>query len=332
MNGYNHNGGPDLADEAANPYGVDGFVKIARAMRFHPYVGCGHPVKPADPDRGHAWSRHEAWEDLICECRYRDGHVMNKGRLMEIKPGQLLGAVSWLGNRWNWTPKTVRGFLDKLEELGMIERSIPQFCHDQTGRNCGDRVAGEKGNLTNIISVCNFTTYQTVHGDEGRPIKVQEGRPEGEQRASEGQHLNKGIREEKNNILSLELPEQQTVTPKTKAQQAFAEFWNMYPAGPPGRKSNKPGTEALFVSLVTGRNGPTVQTIMDGLNRYVDSHPDKQFIPGPHKWLKQAKWLDTYKVNGFISQPAFTDDYYDRVRRERLEREAMEAANAAAGR
>lgn len=200
MNNYNHNGGPDLSDDAANPYGVDGYVKIARAMRFHPFVGCGHPVKPADPGRGHSWSRHEAWEDLICECRYRDGHVMNKGRLMEIKPGQLLGAVSWLANRWNWTPHTVRWFLDKLEELGMVERATEQQT-SQFGRNQPDENERCQSkplvrNQINLISVCNYGIYQTTVPTSQQPIKATSPQPNREPVASAPQHLNKGRREE----------------------------------------------------------------------------------------------------------------------------------------
>lgn len=203
MNNYNHNGGPDLADDAANPYGVDGYIKVARAMRFHPFVGCGHGVKPADPERGHSWSRHEAWEDLICECRYRDGHIMNKGRLMEVKPGQLLGAVSWLGNRWNWTPHTVRWFLDKLEELGMIERrsdlaehGSTQISHNQNHENYRSQRGASNRNQINLITVCNYKIYQSVNDTEPRPIVADKPQAHREQTASAPQHLNKGRKEE----------------------------------------------------------------------------------------------------------------------------------------
>ncbi|MDO9381854.1 MAG: hypothetical protein Q7T86_03230 [Hyphomicrobiaceae bacterium] len=155
MSGIGHNGGPSLNR------GKKGWVAVSRAMREHWLVGFGQPVKPANPDRG-ALSRAEAWIDLIMECRYEAGTVNNGGRKMEIHPGQLVGAVSYLAHRWNWTPQTVRTWLDKLEDDGMIERAKPGVSESNK----------QIGKQASVVSICNFDVYQVLE-DYTRQAKQQ---------------------------------------------------------------------------------------------------------------------------------------------------------------
>lgn len=171
-----HNGGPPFD---WGQYG--GFVVEARDSRTHHLVGYGKQVKPADNDRGFCYSVNEAWRDLIHECRFRDGHVMNGGRKMLISRGSMVGAVSWLAYRWNWTPKTVRGFLDRLENDGMIKTSSP-----------GSELGTQKGKQAQIITVCNYDKFNLSLGEEGQA----NGQAEGEQRASKGQAEGNNIRKE----------------------------------------------------------------------------------------------------------------------------------------
>jgi hypothetical protein len=152
-----------------------GWIAVRRAMRDHWLVGFGQPVKPCDPDRG-AYSRAEAFIDLIMECRYEAGTVNNNGRKMRIQPGQLLGAVSWLASRWNWTPKTVRGFLDKLEEDHMIERGEAETHPGPEHSSTGLKPGNQKGRFANIISICNYALYQISDKTQGQvPGQVEGG-------------------------------------------------------------------------------------------------------------------------------------------------------------
>lgn len=178
-----HNGGP--MDE--------GWIKKHRSVRDHWLVGHGHQVKPADPSRRLCLSKGEAWEDLIMECKYEDGTVNNGGRKMQLRRGELLGAISWLAHRWNWTPKTVRTFLIQLESDGMISLIRP-----------ASEKGVQKGRQSNVISVCNYDKYQNVYVEEGQP----EGQAKGDQRATRGQPKGdiykekKGRREEGSTPLS----------------------------------------------------------------------------------------------------------------------------------
>jgi hypothetical protein len=165
-----HNGGP-LVDW--RDYG--GFIVEARDSRDHPIIGYGRSVKPADPDRG-SYSCNEAWRDLLHECRYQDGYLMNGGQKMLVRRGELIGAVSFLAHRWNWTPKTVRVFLDKLEGDGMIAR----FRFDDTERYKGNR----NGNQANVLRVCNYDKFNTPQAAR----QQSQGQSSGNQGAIEGPH------------------------------------------------------------------------------------------------------------------------------------------------
>ena len=112
-----HNGGPAL--DEVSPFGKNGWIAVGRDSRYHPIVGFGKFVNPSDPDRGFVYSKAEAWQDLIMECRYSTGQVYNGGRVMTIEKGQLVGATSWLAHLWNWTPKTVLHLLDTIEAAEM---------------------------------------------------------------------------------------------------------------------------------------------------------------------------------------------------------------------
>jgi hypothetical protein len=173
-----HNGPPSEGEVSLDK---EGWIAIARAMRDHWLVGFGQPVMPVDEDRG-SFSRSEAWIDLIMECRYSAGTVNNGGRKMELRSGQLLGAVSWLASRWNWTPKTVRGFLDKLEEEGMIERFTPGIHPGSDDVLNGHQKGKQKGKQAAVLTVCKYSIYQLADRLKGQA----KGSSEGMQGASKG--------------------------------------------------------------------------------------------------------------------------------------------------
>lgn len=201
MAGIGHNSGGASDQDDENPYGRAGYIKVGRDLRWHHLVGFGKPVTPADDARGFVFSKAEAWQDLIMECRYNAGTVLNKGVPMKIEPGQLLGAISWLANRWNWTPKTVRVFLDALERDGMIERSVPDSPRPDQSALCKDRgnplatTTSFKGNHVAMVTICNYELYQFIQRVQGQPnfSKSEEtGQPRGSLVAAEGHDLNKG--------------------------------------------------------------------------------------------------------------------------------------------
>ena len=136
--------------EYSNP---GNWIAVSRDLRDHPLVGAGKPVKPADCRR-QAWSRMEAWIDLLCLAQYKAARIINKGEVQILGVGQLMGARSFLAARWNWTDKTVRHFLNVLEANGMISISHPSVARMDEKR--GQR----KSNKCAVITVCNYGKYR----------------------------------------------------------------------------------------------------------------------------------------------------------------------------
>ena len=140
-------------DWALNP---GNWIAISRDVREHPIVGAGKPVKPDDDRRG-SHSRMEAWFDLLCLAQFKPSRISNRGDVMTLDVGQLMGARSYLAMRWNWTEKTVRGFLEVLE----LDRmgSCPPRQNSESG---GQQRASGQQNKANILTICNDSRYQLM--------------------------------------------------------------------------------------------------------------------------------------------------------------------------
>lgn len=257
-----------------------GWIALARATRDHPLVGFHLFAKPCDPNKG-ALQPALAFIDLLMECRYEAGTVMNGGWKMTIERGQLVGAVSWLANRWNWTPKAVRGWLDRLEADGMISRFVPSAPNEGKAH----------GNASTVISICNYDKYQLRARTQGHS----ESQSKGEARAKQGQQYkdNKGTK-----------GQESPLPPKGNADliEMFEAFWKTFPgdAPPHGRKTDKPKAFKAFRKIVgnTHRNRvhATGEEILAGARRYAATNPDHEFIPMPTTWLNGARWLDQVGV------------------------------------
>ena len=134
-------------NSGANP---GNWIAVSRDMRDHPVVGMGQPVAPADPTRG-SYSRYEAWQDLLMEAAYKPFEVLNRGKVVSLRRGQLMAARSWLAARWNWSEKTVRVFISRLEEELMLR--------SETASGKGQMV----GRFSSVLTICNYDIYQTVY-------------------------------------------------------------------------------------------------------------------------------------------------------------------------
>lgn len=212
------------------------WIAVCVDARDHSVVGCGQPVKPADPKRG-SWSKFEAWLDMICEATWRGREVMNKGRQIILNRGELMAARGWLAKRWNWTEKTVRKFLEKLEAAGMISEVDPkQVQQEGPGKARRPAIAGQpesqrKHNLVKVVSICNYELYQAMgnfRGQTGQEAVAAQAEPSGpilgqlpgQLGASEGPELIQGYKEDNKDPLIAREREEEISNPKSWAYNA----------------------------------------------------------------------------------------------------------------
>lgn len=274
------------------------WIALSRDVREHPVVGAGQPVKPANPARG-AWSRMEAWFDLLCLAQFKPSRVNNKGEVQTLEVGQLMGAIPYLAGRWNWTEKTIRVFIATLERAEMISS------------NQGRQPAGVANNKCRVVTISNYRKYQLIGDAIEEHLSRLKGQARGRHTAGEGQA--KG-----SNLTLKHLNKISPYPPKggDDIATSFEEFWVAFPgeAPPRGRKTDKPKALEAFRRIVTNthrkRVHATVDEIIRGAKRYASTKPDPDFIPMPTTWLNGARWLDEgAPADGVASAPWWRDPH-----------------------
>lgn len=148
-----------------------GYILIFRQLLSHPVVGMMQPVKPADPKHPSA-SRLEAWLDLLMMAAYEDKTVKVNGHKYHLERGQNVCARAYLSERWNWSDKTVRAFLLKLEKHQMIDKS-----------------RAKKGQQANKVTICNYSQYQDGALQEGPSRGQQKGQYMGQKEGHKNTQL-----------------------------------------------------------------------------------------------------------------------------------------------
>lgn len=131
---------------------MSGWLKVHRSISDHWIWDFSEPDKAM------------AWMDLLFMARHADGKMKIKGRIVEIKRGEVGVSQMALQKRWKWSQNKVKRFLKLLESDSMIEFRANE--------------------LTTIISICNFEKYQA---DEraGERTNEQPGEPSGERSADD---------------------------------------------------------------------------------------------------------------------------------------------------
>jgi len=89
------------------------------------------------------FSKAEAWIDILLFVNHKEGRVIIKNKVYNVKRGDSVVSVKTWSLRWNWTRGRAKRFLDLLQEQKMIE-----FKSD---------------NKTTHLTVCNYDSYQIKH-------------------------------------------------------------------------------------------------------------------------------------------------------------------------
>jgi hypothetical protein len=128
------------------------------------------------------FSKAEAWIDLIQLARYDKSETVEfiDNKRITWGYGQLVGSVRFLKKRWNWKSNSkVERFLEILKKCFMIEI--------KTGQGI------------NIITLCNFDTYDVRNNSNRTPT----GQQQDSNRTPTGQNSNKGNKGNKGNNINL---------------------------------------------------------------------------------------------------------------------------------
>lgn len=117
-----------------------------------------------------SFSRCEAWIYLIKEARFEDTKLLDKGKLVFVKRGQIYASIRFLAEAWKWSTTKVGSFLDML----ILDEMIKKETVKETGQN--------------MITICNYDKYNKSYQDEETAEKTQKkqqkdaGKTEGKRR------------------------------------------------------------------------------------------------------------------------------------------------------
>lgn len=115
---------------------MSGWIRLHRGWR------------ECDVFTGEPASEREAWVHLIEIAAWKPMlRRAGKGDVIQVNRGQLHTAERTLADMWSWDRKKVKRFLNRLEKYRMISQ--------------------ESGPSGNLITICNYSSYQTVGADDG---------------------------------------------------------------------------------------------------------------------------------------------------------------------
>ena len=126
----------DLGDRAP----VGGRVLISRCLIDHDFVGFGSEGR---------YSHSEAWIDLIQMASFKPRAVTVRNKAYTLDRGQLVASERFLAQRWNWTRKKLRVFMQKLGAKEMVKKGPSQ----------GPNIC--------VITICNYEKFQTQPAQQG---------------------------------------------------------------------------------------------------------------------------------------------------------------------
>lgn len=229
-----------------------GYIKVYRSL-FDPNESWIWAEKP--------FSRGQAWIDLLQMANIKDSRTLIKGKVVDVKRGQLLRAVCTLADRWGWGEKKVRTFLRLLEGQDMVTTK------------------GTAGGT--LITIENYAKYNPLGQESDTTEDGAEGGAEDEQRTSRGRRNKKERKKEENNKYTPSL------------EQEFDLLWNMYP-----KKSGR--KDALRHYKAAKKQGVTFAEVRDGIMAYKNyiekTGTEKQFIKMGSTFFCQRSWEDDYEV------------------------------------
>lgn len=86
------------------------------------------------------FSKMQAWIDLLLLANHKQRTIFIRGVEIQLNTGELAYSMQSLGKRWKWNKRTVKGFLNWLENRQMIHTKI--------------------SNVTTIVSILKYADYQ----------------------------------------------------------------------------------------------------------------------------------------------------------------------------
>ena len=144
---------------------MEGWIKLHRKIVDNPYYF-------SEP-----FTRSQAWVDLLILANHKVGYFYKRGIKVTVEIGQVGYDLDSLGKRQKWSRGKVERFINELETDKQIVR--------------------QKTNVTTLLSIVNYKSYQTDSKAESKPNSKADGQQTVKQ--TEANKNDKNEENEKNN-------------------------------------------------------------------------------------------------------------------------------------
>ena len=182
--------------------------------------------------RGERYTRAQAWIWLIENAAWKPCRVSVDGKIITLNRGQLSYSTRYLAAAWDWSKSRVDRFLRNL----VAETMVNTRC---------SKSGTASGTAQNVITICNYDKYQ--YPDQ--PSGTASGTMLGQQRDSSGTNKNKGNKGNKERGCTGGEPDSDF---PGSSDDAFEEFWNVYPSRGDGPNPKKPAREKFLQKVAAG--------------------------------------------------------------------------------
>jgi len=148
------------------------------------------------------FSKGQAWIDMLLLMNHETKKVLLGNELIEVKRGEHITSEYILADRWGWSRKKVRNFLQLLVDDGMIENL-------------------KEDKKRTRLRVCNYNDYQISKNYDGTTMELDENYAGTSEELLGNLNNNDNNYNNENNMLSLSISESEEET----SRDIFPNFY-----------------------------------------------------------------------------------------------------------
>lgn len=250
------------------------------------------------------FTKTQAWIDLLLLANHKPRTIFIRGVEVQLNSGELAYSMQTLSKRWEWNERTVKQFLNWLENRQMIQTRI--------------------SNVTTIISIVKYTNYQqSTDQSADQNTEQSTSRIQTDNNDKNDKNVKRPPYPPKNGGAGagaeFERADTNNATPNADAQDtesitAFESFWRAYP-----KKTNRIEAKKVWqgLSLSNEAIGKILKIVESSKTSPAWLRENGRYIPSPKHWLEDRPW-ETVE----IPQPTNSTD--EEILRRRHERESFE--------
>lgn len=169
-----------------------------------------------------------AWIDMLLMANYKDKQIRCRGTVETIRRGSFVTSILKLAERWGMNRKTVKNFLDVLQQNGMITYTT--------------------SNRWTTVSISNYLLYQGFPGFESSEDGQQNGQQNGQQSGQQNGH---NIRKKESKECKKEESEENAPVPYEEIKNMFCAICKSYPRCTVMSEARRKAVKARFASGYT---------------------------------------------------------------------------------